>query len=211
MGYFLSLLLLALAVSLDSFSVGFTYGLRKMSLPLKSIFIIACCTIITMLIAMAGGTLLALWLSPSAAERVGGIVLMGIGAWVLYQFFRPERENEPNNEPKVLLKFEIKSIGLVIQILRNSMVADIDGSGTITGIEAFLLGFALSLDAFGAGIGAALIGYSPIMMALLTALMSSIFVTAGLKCGKLFANVAWMQRFSFVPGILLIILGMWKI
>ena len=37
-------ILLALAVSLDSFSVGFTYGLRKMRIPFKSIMIIACCS-----------------------------------------------------------------------------------------------------------------------------------------------------------------------
>lgn len=31
-----SILLLAAAVSLDSFSVGFTYGLKEMKIPLKS-------------------------------------------------------------------------------------------------------------------------------------------------------------------------------
>ena len=42
------------------------------------------------------------------------------------------------------------------------MSADIDKSGVINGIEAVLLGFALSIDAFGAGIGAAILGFSPI-------------------------------------------------
>ncbi|WLR50180.1 sporulation membrane protein YtaF [Bacillus tianshenii] len=211
MEYFLSLLFLALAVSLDSFSVGFTYGLRKMSLPMKSIFVIACCSMVTMLIAMAGGSLIAELLSPAAAEHMGGAVLIGIGAWVLYQFFRPEKERVEMNEEAVLFNLEIKSIGLVIRILRNSMEADIDRSGTITGVEALLLGLALSLDAFGAGIGAALLGYSPLIMAVATAVMSSLFVTAGLTAGKLFANIEWMQRFAFLPGVLLIILGILKI
>ena len=34
-----SLLILAFAVSLDSFSVGLTYGLRKVKIPLKSILL----------------------------------------------------------------------------------------------------------------------------------------------------------------------------
>ena len=38
---FASFLLLAFAVSLDSFSVGFTYGLRKLKIPFKAILIIA--------------------------------------------------------------------------------------------------------------------------------------------------------------------------
>ena len=52
-----SLVLLALAVSLDSFSVGFTYGLRKMRIPFKSILIIACCSAVTLMIAMLIGHL----------------------------------------------------------------------------------------------------------------------------------------------------------
>ncbi|MDI5788515.1 hypothetical protein PO124_09275 [Bacillus licheniformis] len=53
----------------------------------------------------------------------------------------------------------MKSLGIVIHILRKPTSADIDKSGIITGIEAFLLGFALSIDAFGAGIGAAALGF----------------------------------------------------
>ena len=58
MGNAFSIILLALAVSLDSFSVGFTYGLRKMRIPFKSIAIIACCSAMTLTIAMLLGHLL---------------------------------------------------------------------------------------------------------------------------------------------------------
>ena len=59
-----SIILLALAVSLDSFSVGFTYGLRKMRIPFKSIAIIACCSALTLTISMLIGHLLQQVLSP---------------------------------------------------------------------------------------------------------------------------------------------------
>lgn len=210
MSQFASLVLLAFAVSLDSFSVGFTYGMRKMKIPFKSILTIACCSAITMAVAMGLGKSIELFISPIAADRLGGIVLVLIGAWVLFQFFRPSSQNSEQIEEKLLVKVEIKSLGLVINILKKPMVADLDKSGTITGMEAFLLGLALSLDAFGAGIGAALLGFSPFIMAILVAVMSSLFVYTGIKSGSVFSKKRWVQKFSLLPGILLILIGIWK-
>jgi putative sporulation protein YtaF len=207
----ISLILLAFAVSLDSFSVGFTYGLRKMHMPFRSIVVIALCSALTLVLAMGVGSLLAAVLSAEWAEKMGGIFLVGIGAWVLYQFFRPEKDQEEVKEKEMIVKFEIKAFGIVIHILRKPMAADIDKSGAINGIEAFLLGVALSLDAFGAGIGAALLGYSPFVMAVAVATMSSVFLFFGLKSGQLFSHNKWVQKCSFLPGLLLIMIGIWKL
>jgi putative sporulation protein YtaF len=207
----ISLLVLAFAVSLDSFSVGFTYGLRKMKIPFKSIVIIATCSAFSLLIAAGIGKVLAKILSPNVTDHIGGIILILLGAWVLYQFFRPEKNKELVSIEKTIFKFEIKSLGIVINILRKPMSADFDLSGTITGIEAFMLGLALSLDAFGAGVGAAMLGFSPIYLALAVAIMSSMFVWLGIKSGAFFSKSEWIQKFTFIPGILLIIIGVWKI
>ncbi|MFT4415134.1 sporulation membrane protein YtaF [Fredinandcohnia humi] len=211
MSQFASLILLAFAVSLDSFSVGFTYGIRKMQIPFRSILTIACCSAVILMASMGLGESIAVFLSPDMAEKIGGAVLVIIGAWVLYQFFRPSPKAVTHNEEeKILVKVEIKSLGLVINILKKPMVADFDKSGTITGLEAFMLGLALSLDAFGAGIGAALLGFSAWMMALLVAFMSSLFVFIGIKSGAVFSRIKWIQKFSFFPGVLLILIGIWK-
>jgi len=206
-----SLILLAFAVSLDSFSVGFTYGLRKMKIPFKSIIVIACCSAITLIAAMAVGKVIETFLSPDMAERIGGIVLVLLGGWILYQFFRTEKTKEALPHEKMIVNFEIKSLGLVINILKKPMSADFDRSGTITGIEAFVLGLALSLDAFGAGIGAAMLGYSPFALAVTVAVMSSLFVTVGMKVGAMLSRNSVLQKFSFIPGILLIFIGIWKL
>lgn len=205
-----SLILLALAVSLDSFSVGFTYGLRKMRIPFKSIIVIASCSAISLIGAMALGQIIEAFLSPEMAEKIGGIVLVLLGGWILYQFFRPEKSKDTLPHEKIIVNFEIKSLGIVINILKKPMSADFDKSGTITGIEAFMLGLALSLDAFGAGIGAAMLGFSPIALAITVALMSSLFVSLGMKMGVLLSKNTILQRFSFIPGLLLIFIGIWK-
>jgi putative sporulation protein YtaF len=210
MSHTIPLLLLAFAVSLDSFSVGFTYGLRNMKIPVKSIAIIAACSAIILMSAMMIGDILESFFSPQMAEKLGGAVLILIGAWILYQFFRPDKTGMLHHE-KIIFNFEIESLGIVINILKKPLSADFDRSGTINGIEAIMLGLALSLDAFGAGIGAAMIGFSPGYLALAAAAMSTIFVYSGMKIGSYFSASEWMQRFSFIPGILLIIIGVLKL
>ena len=206
----LTLLILALAVSIDSFSVGFTYGLRKMRIPFKSIMIIAGCSAVTLMIAMFIGHLIGQFLSPALAEKIGGIILIVLGGWIIYQFFRPDKEKDVLLHEKIIVNLEIKSLGLVIHILRKPMSADFDKSGTITGLEAFMLGMALSLDAFGAGIGAVMLGFSPVYMALSVAVLSSLLVFLGMRIGTLLAKISWLQKISFLPGILLIMIGLWK-
>jgi putative sporulation protein YtaF len=202
----LLLFMLAFAVSLDSFSTGLTYGLRKMGMPLRSIVIISICSAGALLAAMSIGGAAENFLSEGVADKIGGIILIGLGAFVLLQFFRSGKDSVVEEE-KILFNFEIESIGLVINILKRPMAADFDKSGTITGVEAIMLGLALSLDAFGAGIGAALLGYSPVLLAFTVMIMSMVFLSAGLKIGKSCAHMGWVQKVSFLPGVLLILIG----
>lgn len=210
MHHYVALFLLALTLSLDSCSVGLTYGLRKVRIPAKSIIVISLCSAAVMILSMGIGHLVAQIFSPALATKIGGAVLIGIGAWVLYQFFQEDKKEEPLVEETTVWNLEIRSLGIVIQILRKPTMADFDKSGIISGIEALMLGLALSLDSFGAGIGASLLGFSPVVLAILVAVMSSTFLTLGMKVGMWFSGVSWLQRLTFLPGVLLIIIGIWK-
>ncbi|WP_070120511.1 sporulation membrane protein YtaF [Bacillus marinisedimentorum] len=203
------LIMLAFAVSLDSFNVGFTYGMRGMKIPHRSIAIIAVCSAASMLLAMTAGKAVSTILSPETASHAGGLVLILIGIWVIYQFFKQEHSDRENNGP-LEFKFEVKSLGLVISILRKPMSADMDRSGEIRGIEAVLLGTALALDAFGAGLGAAMLDFSPLITAFLTAAMSSLLVLGGMKTGMRLANTGLLKKVSLLPGFILIMLGVWR-
>lgn len=210
MGHLLTLLILGFAVSLDSFSVGLTYGIRRVSIPLKSIIVIAICTFAVLLLAMGIGTGIEAFLSAKAAEILGGCILIAIGIWLLIQFFTAgKKEGKPEKE--ILVDFEIKSLGIIIKVLRKPMVADLDQSGTIKGIEAFILGFALSIDSFGAGIGAALIDLPPVLCALFISVASALFLIAGIKIGEFFRNISWIGKITFLPGVLLILIGILKL
>ncbi|CAH0346243.1 sporulation membrane protein YtaF [Bacillus sp. CECT 9360] len=207
----LQLLFLAFAVSLDGFSVGLTFGMRKMRIPFKSIAVIACCSALSLGIAMMIGEFIGQFVSTAAAEKTGGIILIMLGFWILFQYFRPEKSMEDQFAEKTIFNYEIKSLGVVINILQKPLTADFDKSGTINGVEALVLGFALSLDAFGAGIGAAMMGISSFILSICIAIMSSLFIFAGLQSGKILSSSKIVQKLSFLPGFLLIIIGFMKI
>jgi putative sporulation protein YtaF len=203
-----SFVLLALAVSLDSFGAGLTYGMKSIKIPFRSILIIAICSAVTFLFSMFLGFTLEQFITQKTGEVLGGLILLGIGIYSLWQVFLPEKENI-DAEPKNLVLFEIKSLGIVIHILKKPVMADIDKSGSITGWEAVLLGIALSLDAFGAGIGAALIDLSPLLTTVSIVVMSALFLWGGMALGLYFFNKTnWMKRLSVLPGILLIVMGL---
>lgn len=216
----LSLFVLAFAVSLDGFGVGVMYGLRKIRIPLLSIGIICVCSGIIIYSSMQIGTAISVWLPPWVARIVGAAILIGIGVWALLQMMR--EQNEPEVQPdateeavddqtvKQLMMIELKRLGLVIQILKTPSVADMDKSGNISASEAALLGIALSLDAFGAGIGAALIGFVPFATAAVIALSSGTFLSLGLRIGFVYSEMKWIRKLSFLPGCVLILIGILK-
>lgn len=205
-----SLLLLGFAVSLDSFTVGLTYGIRKVTIPIKSYIIISLCTFLVLLSAMGIGSIIQFFISYEAAKRIGGIILIGIGIYVLYQFFTSQETSRENQMKYKVLEFEIKPLAIIIKIVKKPMEADFDKSGNISSMEALFLGIALSLDSFGAGIGAALIDLPPILFAIVITISSTLFIIAGISIGKIFRNVGLMKNLMFLPGIALILIGIFK-
>jgi putative sporulation protein YtaF len=226
-----SLVLLSFAVSLDGFGVGITYGVRKIKIPVSSILIISACSGLIILLSMMVGVALTNWMSPHGASMVGAIILIGIGLMALLQFVRSgdreadggRRVNEDgsgtlegNGQGQALidapvLKMELKVFGFIIQILRTPSAADMDRSGSISPGEAFLLGTALSLDAFGAGIGAALVGFPPLLTAVLIAAASGLFLWSGTRVGFWASGFRWVRQLSMLPGIILIAMGIFKL
>lgn len=236
--------LLALAVSLDGFGVGVTYGLRKIRVPWLSVAIIALCSGSMIALSMLVGRRLSGWIEPAWASAIGALILIAIGVWALVQLLRRgEREQqdrardgdggenridaasgqaaqtidkratdeEAAPEVQYILRWEWKSIGLVISILRTPSLADIDRSGTITAGEALWLGLALSLDGLGAGIGAALLGLPLLQTSVSIALVSGLCMALGLHVGYWLSHVKWIRKLALLPACLLIILGISKL
>ncbi|QKS72025.1 sporulation membrane protein YtaF [Paenalkalicoccus suaedae] len=194
------MILLALAVSLDSFGVGFTYGLRKMRVPFKSILVIGAFSGVAAGVAFIVGRSLFQFISPTVVNQAGAYLLLALGIVALLQASRPSE----------LKKHEmtIPFFGLVVTVLRTPMQADMDKSGSISVREACLLGTALALDAAGAGVVAATQHYSwifPVIVGGLCVLFLTLGKGLGLRCEKALGFA------TYIPGLLLILLACLKL
>ncbi|QQK81072.1 sporulation membrane protein YtaF [Salicibibacter cibi] len=209
-----ALLVLAFAVSVDAFGVGMTYGMRKLKISMLPVVLIGLCSFISALIAGLFAGVVFQYIPSQFADYLGGAILIAIGAWAIYQGAQsneqPQRPPVRKNTEGTMVNWEIKKLGLVIQVLRKPTTADMDGSGTISIKEAMLLGFALALDAFGAGFGAAMLGHSVLVFAVFVFVMCSVFLVLGKKGGFKLSGRKTIDKLVFLPGLLIVCIGVFN-
>jgi len=202
--FYTGLFLLVIAVSLDGLGVGISYGIQKTRVPLFPIMIIMLCSGITVFIAMTIGDVLKRLITPTFSENLGAIILILLGLFTLTKMIRNKKSQVNHTETSTVFT-DMK------KVLSSPQQADLDQSGTISKQEAVLLGMALALDAFGAGIAASLLYYSPFLTAALVSLMSGLFLKIGLKVGLFLARYEEIQFFSYLPSLLLISIGLFNL
>lgn len=212
----LALVMFALALNMDSFAAGVAYGVRNIKLPVLSLAIISLMSMGAISLSMLAGHTLAGFFSPTFAHRLGGAILLLIGLWVLFHSLRENRRGKQAGEtpeeevPSTILQVHIRSLGLVIQILREPSRADLDRSGTISAREAVLLGLALALDAFAAGFAVSMLGFAILPTALMVGIGHFALTYLGLQAGMGAVATGISQKISVLPGFILIALGLLK-
>lgn len=206
--YYTGLLFLVIAVSLDGFGVGIAYGMQKIRMPLVPLFIIMCCSGVIVLLSMTIGHFLKHFISPGMASKFGACILIGIG---LFSFINIVKQQRAEKQKTITKKKPERQQNFLQSLLNTPDKADLDKSGSISPKESLLLGTALAMDAFGAGLGAAIIGYTPFLTAGLIALMSGTFVYSGMKLGLLLSQSRHMQKMGVLPPLLLIALGIFNL
>jgi putative sporulation protein YtaF len=201
-------LLLALAVSLDSLGVGLSYGVKKVWVPLSSLFLLSALSSLAMLTSMLVGRFAGSFLSAGTARILGGLTLIGLGFFTLLTAKRV-RHGEGNKKDKLLV-FRLRPLGLVVQVIRDPDSADLDQSGEISAGEAMLLGTALALDSLGAGFGAALTSLPPFSTSCLVGLATLSTLKVGLALGRrlMRKESTWV---TLAHGVLLVLLGFYRL
>ncbi len=212
MSLFLPSAIFAIALSLDGFGVGLSYGMRKIRIPWKSLLIISIASALALAFSMIAGQIIASFLSKGIASFLGGLALILVGGWLLLQGWSqrlaPKDSSDPCNiDALTVFKFHIPSLGLVISILKEPSKADFDESGTISVNEAIFLGFALAMDALGAGLGAAMMGFSPWFTPFVLSGAKFILVSLGLYLGSHFIVDRFRKNLGLLPGMIIIALG----
>lgn len=197
-----SVLLLLVATSLDGFSAGIAYGLRGIEFSLRPRLLAAGVSVAALWLAVWIGRLIGGVLPQALARLLGGTLLIILGLWTAAKAFL---EGERFADGPVM-SWRIRSLGLVVQIVREPLRADFDSSGTIDDLEALWLGSALALDALGAGFLAALGGGMPAILPLLIGFANWVFLSMGLAAGRLLGGVKG-RLLPVLPGLILVIIG----
>lgn len=111
--YYTGLLLLIIAVSMDGFGVGMTYGMRQTKVPILAISIIMCCSGIIVFLSMFIGDFLKQIMSPVFADILGGMILIGLGFFSLVNTIQSKKkavsEKNGNSEKQFTDEWEIRS------------------------------------------------------------------------------------------------------
>lgn len=92
----LSMILFALAVSVDGFGVGFAYGLKNIIIPRGSLLLINLISSVVIAVSMFFGKIVVIFISLETARLIGAVLLAGMGLFMLFSCLGPEkRRNGP--------------------------------------------------------------------------------------------------------------------
>ncbi|TDF98757.1 sporulation membrane protein YtaF [Paenibacillus piri] len=187
------LLILGFAVSssLDNLGVGISYGIRGIRIGFISNLIIAIICFLFSEAGLSGGQWLSEVLPGIFPVLVGAFLLVIIGIRIILLAF--PRKNHDVQQPSED-RADAKSLK---GLLQNPEAADADKSGEIGWGESVILGIALSANAITNGLGAGLLGLSPLAISLTAALGSFVTVWFGVTLGR---KVAGVRIGSFTLG-----------
>ncbi len=204
----IKILLFAGAVSFDGFIAGMACGVRLIRIPLLSQIIIVLASGFAILVSMFFGKGVGTIIEASTAHVVGAVLLILIAAFFFLQGLREYLCARRRDCSEPLLSFQIRPLGVIIHIWQSPETADKDASGVISGKEAGLLGLALALDSFGAGVGIALGGF-PIWLTVLSVCLISFFaMRGGLKAGSRVGKKSGRCATSLLTGTIFLLLAM---
>mgnify|MGYP000876367951 CR=1 FL=1 len=202
--HLLSTLLFAFSANIDNFTIGIAYGIKKIKICWLNNLLIACVTSAGTFISMAAGLAVSQFLTASAANAIGSIILILIGSWIIKDFFlKKEKPQKPTGKASGIRKYD--------QILNDPETADNDHSGTIDSRESLVLALALTVNNFGLGLGASITGLNIYATVISTFFFSLISIALGCLVGK-----SCISKFSgkFAPlisGLIILLLGVYEL
>ena len=197
----------AVSSSVDNLGVGISYGIREIRIGLGANLLMS---FICFMMSIAGISF-GIWLSKIIPGMfplfIGAFFLIIIGIRVILLGIPRKMESVA-----VSTEYDHHQTSNMKGILRNPKAADIDNSGEIGLGEAVLLGVALSANALTNGLGAGLLGFSPLAISLTAAIGSFISVWAGVKLGYKLATVRigsfTLGEFgTIISGIIILIIA----
>ncbi|QNO15687.1 sporulation membrane protein YtaF [Alkalicella caledoniensis] len=201
-----AIVFLSIAVSLDGFGAGFAYGLNGIRINTISRILISLASAFAIYLSLLAGAFLGTVLNPGFSKNLGALLLCVMGIYIFTQElkFILDKGEIPND-------FYTKSFfQKVFILLKQPSIADFDKSGNISGMEVFFVGFALAMDAFGAGFGAALSGSNPLMTSIFVGIFKFFLLSTGMTMGKKLNKIPYQGVILLMPGLIFFSIGVFN-
>lgn len=203
---FVAVLFLSVIVSLDALAVGFTYGCRGLRVSTGALVVVGLVSGLVVLISMGAGSLIRSVLPPTVMKLIGSLAFLVLGAYLIVST-AVKRAGEHHSSPRQLFEMRLKTMGLVVSVWFDPMVADTDKSGSVSAPESAALGVALALDALGAGLAAGLSGLPIALLPPFVAVMTLGMLWFGSLVGRRLSKVSNRDWIDWIPGVLMVCLA----
>lgn len=212
--HLLSILALATSSNFDNVGVGIAYGIRGTCISFASNLIIALISGTGTLLSMLAGASLHRVLKPELATVVGGLILIGIGVWVIIQGTRRVRKAgssvEQLQDARKVISQHIMFSNM-LKFLDDPFFLDKACSTHMHIRETVLLGVALTLNNLVNGVAAGLLGLSLSLVTSFVVIFSIIAIWAGRSAGRSI-RYQWIGTVTGpLSGLLLISIGVYGI
>ncbi len=204
---------IAIAICIDSFSVGVAYGINNIKVPFRSVLVLDLISVTLLSCGFLAGNFLSSIFPPITTKVFGALTILFIGIWYFTQgWLNYKYPNDKVPESTSIATISIRSLGIAINIIRSPFDVDLDISGEIDTKEAILLGFALAIDSLAVGVAVAISSIFIIVFTLIVvAITNLIFLFSGIHMGKKYLSNHLGNKTPFIPGIILIGLGLFKL
>lgn len=178
----LQALILVMALSVDSFTSGFAYGVSKIRMPLLSVSIVTFISSITLVLSLLVGNVIQGMIPPGWADKIGFSILFLLG---LFKLLNRSKQSDAEKANK-------------------------DGDDLLSPVEALSLGAALSIDSIAAGIGAGFAKALIPAAFLISLVIGAAALISGSRLGNIISN-RFGANLDWVCGVLLMLLAVMKL
>lgn len=182
-------ILLVIVLSMDAFAAGFSYGMGKVLVPFFSLLTIALLSGCMLTASVIAGNFILSFIPAGLTKKISFFVLFLLSLYKFYDAFP---------------LLHLKNRGLTTDTISEKV--NKEDKSVLSGKEAALLAFALSIDNVSAGLCTGTVPMPVFAMLLLTTAVHFAAIRSGILTGRLLADKS-SHRFTWLGGLILMLLS----
>lgn len=181
------MILISIALSIDAFAVGISYGVQKVKIEPNAFGIVGLVSILIMSVSLNIGKKMASFFPDDVVRIIGVSILILLGVSFIRKSLYADKEQQA--------------------------MCDYDQSRDISWIEGIAVGAAISIDTVSVAIGLSASGFHNMFIPWIVGVMQIVFLLGGCICGKnvKIKMVNSEKRCGILSGCLLILIAVMRV